>query len=1205
MQPPWRMFWELILQTCRTVALVSSQQSCQSIRAEREKSIIDAAVRVLRSENQPDEWSAQDKHVVEWLEYCSWGRCSQCDCMYQRTMTQSEIDDPSSSRSHLQDMCYQCKTHVDRRSEPHVSRLLFPVELLGLPSAVCIALRVVVLHQGFPVKHPHGYKRKSQMSRLSWCAETVEARISHLEEPLQSKGVQALQWLRANSAPYLAWYTAHRKVLDAGDSLRLWPSAILEPYVESALWPHLYFTKRLCESHLHAACDWSVPFASCSGSSVAHARASAKDAFVQKLLSCIPDYAMHYDLLQFQFDRHILKSVKHRCSAASAQGFDAHLAMQHQHWTPGFWKRQHRLLLDVVDQLGYPDLFLIISPYEWLFPFPYWLRKVHSVAMKGPTEMAGPEVLCVAHALHQICRGLLAGQTNGRWKTHVFADKTNSSAGGIKCFFGRFEFQEGGVEQVYGRGRGSIHLHCLFWFHLIRNVLLELAIAASAPVDRAEAAVLASRVLKGGTSKAPVNQGPSTWTWSSSLRRWTLQLHVTASFLADCLRPFLVSLLLILRCSQDVQWWHGEGALLRYVSGYVSKYAEHWNDEWLKDAGSSAQAGLNVCRGWKPTEAEMVMTLARESMVLIGCDHKDYRPPAYNQPEDAVLYCYRRRDVVHQELTCLQWYRVHTVSGSVATENLSCTPRKRKDLMAVGVWYYEFPKDQFFWQYLIMNYSHRDFRDLLPSACFLVSPNHRFLAAALLLMPQNWGNDVWIHDWLQQQGRREEWIRTQVLSVAAIREMIQLQIQGTIPKHSATSSRVGSSAQLSSAQKVFVDSVFGDLQLRLECAEYGSDMSEACLRWQPRFLSGGPGSGKSRCAHAIMERAAEAGLHVLVASPTGQLASTVAWSSGVQSMTISRAFGLSFGSKLDRHSFLAQFDMWIVGELGMVTKDDFDHILSWWFALNRRPVMVFEGDLNQLPPPVPESARQDVRLSRWWPLLKQFCLHSQFRCSDPELLHFQMSVRCAAPSQETVATFFQDTCIGEAVNAQSLRCLWSALPDCFVLCATRATVSAVNGFGLEYFGGPWLGSVPAWTLQGDADIIAQVQVRVGTRLMITRNADIEHGMCNGAYCSVLSLTSAGIIMQLGSRIDCLHRRSQWSGDILQVGFDVSLGYACTVHKAEGATLDSCCIVFENFSPPGWGYTAVTRVRQKSHLRTIGIAEPTHFTPRCFTDIHVP
>ncbi len=57
--------------------------------------------------------------------------------------------------------------------------------------------------------------------------------------------------------------------------------------IEYALWPNLYPFSTWCESNI-----------SDSGS-----RLSMKVSFDTKLLSEILDYALHYDLLQFQYDR--------------------------------------------------------------------------------------------------------------------------------------------------------------------------------------------------------------------------------------------------------------------------------------------------------------------------------------------------------------------------------------------------------------------------------------------------------------------------------------------------------------------------------------------------------------------------------------------------------------------------------------------------------------------------------------------------------------------------------------------------------------------------------------------------------------------------------------------------------------------------------------------------------------------------------------
>ena len=1074
---PWKVFWELLLQSCKLIGLQNPAPSLQRARALREEAQLLCEVESWRRTHGPgvyEVWSAQERHVLEWLLYCSWARCNLCGVLYQRTLTQAELNEPLGSRPKLSRRCYQCLQHPGRFPE-NLSVMEWPAELVGLS-------------------------------------------------------------------------------------------------------------------------DWNVPFQLCSGSRVGHSHDSVKNEFVSKLCSGVPDYCANYELLQFQFDRYVLRLVSNRARQSDKQRFDTHLSLQHQHWTPGYWLRQHRILEDLVEQLGYPDLFLTISPYEWMFPYPYWIRKVHDMLNKGPTDAAGPEVLAVAHALHQLCRGLLAGQTNGVWKTHVFGDKTGGKAG-VKAFFGRYEFQEGGADQVYGRGRGSLHLHCLFWFDNVRDLLLDMALCGHLPPDDAELSAVASRVLRGDQCRAPVSETSSSWMWSSLLGKWMLNLHVSAAFMAASLRPFIRCILRVLRCAQDVQWWHAEGALLRYVAGYVSKHAEHWNGDWLSEATSPLSAGLNVCRWWRPCEAEMVMTLARESMVLISCDHKDYRPPAFGQPEDAVLRLYRQRSLDQEHLTCLQWYRLHTVTGNDKAGNTKPKLRQHKCLMAVGVWYYDFPKDQFFWQYLIMNFSHRLFSELLPSDCFKVSPSHRNFAAALLLMPDRWGSDLWLRTYLQRRGHREDWIRTQACGIAARRELVSLQIAGVVPKWSCASMALSSGeGTLSDVQLKFLQLVFADLQLRVEATETGAIL-EVQRNWKPRFVSGGPGSGKTFCTAAIISKACREGFRVLVVSPTGQLSCSVAQTENVQSMTLHRAFGIGFGAKQDRTKFLSQFAIWILAEVGMVAKDDFDHIWHSWRALLQTPVFVIEGDLGQLAPPASGGVDQDVRHSAWWPLVREYKLYSQFRCCDPELLRFQVTVRHDFPTDADVATFFAETNVGDQVSEAVMTKLWDELPNCFVLCATRAAVDSVNSIGLQYFGAEWLGEVPVWTSCLESPTVTTQHLRLGSKIMITRNSNLQLGLANGAYGTVLRLTAAGVVVQLGERIECLHCRSAWIGNRLHVAFDLSLGYACTVHKAEGATLDTCAIVFERFSPPGWGYTAVTRVRAKAHLRTIGFPSSWHFTPR--------
>ena len=228
-----------------------------------------------------------------------------------------------------------------------------------------------------------------------------------------------------------------------------------------------------------------------------------------ELLSDVPDFACDYELLQLQFDRHILRCVTQKATLARARRCDTHTLTEHQRWSPGYWRRHHRVLRDLCHQLGAPDLFLTVSPYELHFPFPYWVEALHRQMNLGPTEAAAAETLAVAHAISQMCAGFLSGSTgHGKWVKHVFADKTGQSKG-VRAFYGRLEFQHGGREERYGKGRGSVHFHGLWWFGNIRACNLETQLCAEFPEDDPELCALAQQVLKGDPSRAPLQRHTS------------------------------------------------------------------------------------------------------------------------------------------------------------------------------------------------------------------------------------------------------------------------------------------------------------------------------------------------------------------------------------------------------------------------------------------------------------------------------------------------------------------------------------------------------------------------------------------------------------------------------------------------------------------------------------------------------------------------
>lgn len=213
--------------------------------------------------------------------------------------------------------------------------------------------------------------------------------------------------------------------------------------IECCLWPSLYPLTDWCESSM----------------SDGDTRLSGKIAFITKVLSEISDYSLHFELLQFHFDRWIFKTVTGAINVGMRTKCSPARALEAKTFSTGYWQWQHRFLLDALRQFGYLSVFLTISPYEWTFPFPEYLQKIRQATGNGPTNLASLETLHITHVLEQLVRGYLCGSNNQKWKTHVFNYSGLPNKSNINTYFYLFEFQE----------RGTAHLHLLVWLKNLKK----------------------------------------------------------------------------------------------------------------------------------------------------------------------------------------------------------------------------------------------------------------------------------------------------------------------------------------------------------------------------------------------------------------------------------------------------------------------------------------------------------------------------------------------------------------------------------------------------------------------------------------------------------------------------------------------------------------------------------------------------------------
>ena len=132
--------------------------------------------------------------------------------------------------------------------------------------------------------------------------------------------------------------------------------------VECALWPALYFRTSLCESVLEGQNN----------------RASGKISYMHKVLSPVVDFAINYDILHYQYERWLFKTITGAVNAFKASGCSPNRSLENKSFSKTFWQHQHLFVIDAVHQYGFPSLFITLSPYEWTFPFPPFIADIRN-----------------------------------------------------------------------------------------------------------------------------------------------------------------------------------------------------------------------------------------------------------------------------------------------------------------------------------------------------------------------------------------------------------------------------------------------------------------------------------------------------------------------------------------------------------------------------------------------------------------------------------------------------------------------------------------------------------------------------------------------------------------------------------------------------------------------------------------------------------
>lgn len=370
------------------------------------------------------------------------------------------------------------------------------------------------------------------------------------------------------------------------------------------------------------------------------------------------------------------------------------------------------------------------------------------------------------------------------------------------------------------------------------------------------------------------------------------------------------------------------------------------------------------------------------------------------------------------------------------------------------------------------------------------------------------------------------------------------------------------------------------------------------------FLSGQAGTGKSLVLREFVEQTAK---NVVVCAPTGLAAANV------DGVTIHSLFHLPVVDHFIGYSpmphpetdkVLAKVDAIVVDEASMVRSDMLD-AMDMRLRLAReepsRPFgdtqLIMIGDLLQLPPVVTPASRgpiQERYASEYFfdadvaqaADFTTLALTEVIRQSDPQFIGALKRAR-----------------IGE-IHPQDLALLNTRVvggddPPTPVLATKNVTVKEHNDRGLEALEGKSHTYVREWRPKDDeappedAPCERRIELKVGCPVLFVRN-DPELGVNNGTTGVVTAVDVDEVTVETKhGELDV--EPIKWPvreyvvsgsgdvelreiGDFLQI--PLRLGFAMTIHRAQGQTYDQATVDYADGRPfaPGQGYVAVSRLR---------------------------
>jgi ATP-dependent DNA helicase PIF1 len=371
------------------------------------------------------------------------------------------------------------------------------------------------------------------------------------------------------------------------------------------------------------------------------------------------------------------------------------------------------------------------------------------------------------------------------------------------------------------------------------------------------------------------------------------------------------------------------------------------------------------------------------------------------------------------------------------------------------------------------------------------------------------------------------------------------------------------------------------------------------------FLTGPPGAGKTYVLNDFVRRATRRHRRVAVTASTGIAATHIGgstihlWSGlGTRASLTNKAKNRLYANEELRKRYL-ETDVLVIDEISMLHGIRLNLVNEACQLLRDSDVpfgglqVILVGDLFQLPPVTRKDEEVDfVHMSAAWAdLHPEICyLSEQHRQREDALLDVLQAMRRGEFRRSHIDALRSRLDTLPPANASVTR-----------LCTHNRDADAVNRQQLEALSSE--GRTYTMAKIGPAFKLAQLaqsvlappilEIKVGAAVMFVVNNPAK-GFVNGTRGQVVGFRKDLPVVRMGNGRTITVEPHSWAlvkdgykrAELIQL--PLRLGWAITIHKSQGMSLEAAVIDLRKSFTPGMGYVALSRVRSLEAVYLTGI-----------------